>query len=82
MKQAVLVYVLGIIVLFLLGGDALASFTYALMCGIVVGTYSSIAVAAPLVYTKNVPTAAGRYAQDVENDRRPVAGDDDEPPTT
>ncbi len=69
-----------VIVLFVMGGDALASFTYALMCGIVVGTYSSIAVAAPLVYTKKIPTVAGRYAHDADGERRPVVVDDS--PTT
>ncbi|MCA9292355.1 MAG: protein translocase subunit SecD [Phycisphaerales bacterium] len=69
-----------VIVLFFLGGDALASFTYALMCGIVVGTYSSIAVAAPLVYTKKIPAPAARYPSYGDRERRPVALE--EPSTT
>jgi SecD/SecF fusion protein len=51
-----------LIVLFVLGGDALSSFTYALICGVLVGTYSSIAVAAPLVFTSKIPASATRYA--------------------
>ena len=70
-----------VIVLFVLGGDALSSFTYALMCGIVVGTYSSIAIAAPLVFTKKIPAPAARYPSTFnERERRPVALD--EPSTT
>ncbi|MEM1167425.1 MAG: protein translocase subunit SecD [Planctomycetota bacterium] len=46
-------------VLFLRGGEGLASFTYALLCGVVVGTYSSIAVAAPTVYTSKIPPISG-----------------------
>jgi SecD/SecF fusion protein len=52
---------LALIVLFVEGGPALSSFTYALICGVIVGTYSSIAVAAPLVYTKKIPEAARKY---------------------
>ena len=49
-------------VMFVIGGEGIASFTYALLCGVVVGTYSSIAVASPMVFTKNIPAAARRYA--------------------
>jgi preprotein translocase subunit SecF len=40
---------LAVLALFLFGGDALNSFAFALLCGQVIGTYSSIAIAAPLV---------------------------------
>lgn len=48
-------------VMFVIGGEGIASFTYALLCGIVVGTYSTVAVAAPMVYTKNVPAPSTRH---------------------
>jgi preprotein translocase subunit SecF len=38
-----------VLVLFLLGGDTLRSFSFAMVVGIVVGTYSSFGIAAPLV---------------------------------
>lgn len=41
---------LAILALFLLGGEVLRDFSLALMLGIVVGTYSSVFVASPLVY--------------------------------
>ena len=50
-----------LLVLFWEGGPALSSFTYALIGGVLVGTYSSIAVAAPLVYTPKIPEAARKY---------------------
>jgi len=37
-------------ILFIFGGEGVRAFSYALMLGIIVGTYSSIAVAAPLVW--------------------------------
>jgi SecD/SecF fusion protein len=38
-------------IMYVVGGTGIRSFTYALLCGVFVGTYSSIAVAAPLVYS-------------------------------
>lgn len=43
-----------LLTLFVVGGEGIASFTYALLCGIIVGTYSSIAIAAPFVYVKKL----------------------------
>jgi SecD/SecF fusion protein len=44
--------VAALVVLFLFGGEGVASFSYALLCGMIIGTYSSIAVAAPIVYDR------------------------------
>src|SRR5579864_4961720 len=44
---------LTVLVLFLMGGPALQSFSFALVIGIVVGTYSSFGIAAPLVVAWN-----------------------------
>jgi preprotein translocase subunit SecF len=43
-----------VLALFLFGGEIINNFAFAMVIGIVVGTYSSIAVASPLVliYTK------------------------------
>jgi preprotein translocase subunit SecF len=40
---------LTVLVLFVLGGETLRSFSFAMVVGIVVGTYSSFGIAAPLV---------------------------------
>lgn len=39
-----------LLTIFLLGGEAIQGFTFALMVGVVVGTYSSLFIATPLVY--------------------------------
>jgi SecD/SecF fusion protein len=39
-----------LLTIFILGGEAIQGFTFALMVGIVVGTYSSLFIATPLVY--------------------------------
>jgi SecD/SecF fusion protein len=49
-----------LLVLFFFGGEGVASFAYTMICGMIVGTYSTIAVAAPIVYTKHEPAAAVR----------------------
>ncbi len=48
-----------VLILYVEGGQAIRSFSYALLCGVVVGTYSSIAVAAPLVYSKKTTPSGG-----------------------
>jgi preprotein translocase subunit SecF len=40
---------LSVFVLYLLGGEALRGFSFALVVGIIVGTYSSVAIASPIV---------------------------------
>jgi preprotein translocase subunit SecF len=40
---------LAVFALFMLGGDALSGFSFALVIGILVGTYSSVAIASPIV---------------------------------
>lgn len=44
---------LTVLVLFIMGGPALRSFSFALVIGIVVGTYSSFGIAAPMVVAWN-----------------------------
>lgn len=51
-----------LVVMFVIGGEGIASFTYALLCGVVVGTYSSVAVASPLVFSSKIPPASKRYS--------------------
>jgi SecD/SecF fusion protein len=42
---------LATLLLYLYGGPGVRAFSYALLCGVFVGTYSSIAVAAPMVWS-------------------------------
>jgi SecD/SecF fusion protein len=43
---------LAVVILYVDGGMGVRAFSYALLCGILVGTYSSIAVSAPLVWSR------------------------------
>ena len=54
---------LATLVLYLYGGAGVRAFSYALLCGVVVGTYSSIAVAAPQVWSsRKDPHTRGTHA--------------------
>jgi len=52
--------VLAVAALFFLGGEVLHDFAFALMMGIIVGTYSSWFVASPLIYEWRIRTEAAR----------------------
>src|SRR6204780_3122840 len=75
---------LTVLVLFIMGGDVLRSFSFALVVGILVGTYSSFGIAAPLVVARNhwrgqgaVPvsgSAAGRKVRTGDSVRLAPAG--------
>lgn len=59
-----------IVVLFVWGGTGVANFTFAMLLGVLVGTYSSICLASPLLVTwdkskggsKNIPEQSGSMA--------------------
>jgi SecD/SecF fusion protein len=42
------------LVLYILGGEAIRAFAYCFIIGVVVGTYSSVAIAAPFVWSKKL----------------------------
>jgi preprotein translocase subunit SecF len=54
---------LAVLALYLLGGEVLHDFAFALMLGIVVGTYSSVFVASPIIYEWRVRAEAARRAR-------------------
>ncbi|MEO0512347.1 MAG: protein translocase subunit SecD [Planctomycetota bacterium] len=53
---------LAVLILYAYGGPGVRSFAYALLVGVLVGTYSSIAVAAPLVWSKRKDRSPQRTA--------------------
>ncbi|MDX2116606.1 MAG: protein translocase subunit SecD [Planctomycetota bacterium] len=57
------------LIIYLFGGEGVRAFAFALVVGIFVGTYSSIAVAAPIVWTKG--------GADLNDDPRPDGADAD-----
>jgi SecD/SecF fusion protein len=54
-----------LIILYLVGGEGVRSFSFALFVGLIVGTYSSVAVAAPLVWSRK---------HEAETGEQPVSG--------
>jgi SecD/SecF fusion protein len=56
--------------LFFFGGDGIAGFAFALFIGILVGTYSSIFVASPLLVDTTKDASAFAFKEDNEVDNR------------
>ena len=71
------------VALFLFGGPVLHGFSFALVCGILVGTYSSVFIASPIVLfwhdyadrrRRNVAPAVSAASTDEEPVRKPTRG--------
>ena len=58
------------LILYTMGGAGVRAFSYALLCGVVVGTYSSIAVASPLVWSRRRDASAGTASLGAEDKAR------------
>lgn len=54
---------IAVAIMYVFGGSGIRDFTYALLCGVVIGTYSTVAIAAPLVYTKKIPARPHRVGE-------------------
>lgn len=52
------------LILYIYGGEGVRAFSYALLIGVAVGTYSSIAVAAPLVWSRKSDRSQGIEADE------------------
>ena len=61
------------VVLYVYGGEAVRAFAFAFIVGVTVGTYSSIAVAAPIVWVRRVDPTAGGTPERVRSDEGAVA---------
>jgi len=77
---------LTVIALFLFGGPVLHGFSFALVCGIIVGTYSSVFIASPIVlfwhnYTDQHKKTAPAAAPRVDAARKAPAKADERRPT-
>ncbi|AEV32429.1 protein-export membrane protein, SecD/SecF family [Owenweeksia hongkongensis DSM 17368] len=57
-----------LLVIFLFGGEAIRGFMFALLIGVVVGTYSSLFIATPLM----MDTSKKRLAEEAASKKRPV----------
>jgi SecD/SecF fusion protein len=55
---------LAVLILYIFGGEGVRAFSFALLIGVMVGTYSSIAVAAPLVWSRKADRQADKEDAD------------------
>ena len=53
---------LSCLIIYVMGGEGMRAFAYALFIGLIVGTYSSVAVAAPIVWSRKQEEAMRREA--------------------
>lgn len=65
-------------VLYFMGGEGLRPFAYVLLIGVIVGTYSSVAVAAPLVWSRKADPSGG---DDDSGDKAGFSGSQPAPTT-
>ena len=56
--------VMAVLIMYIEGGGGIRSFTYCLLAGLLVGTYSSVAIAAPLVFSNRGAKRADRDSED------------------
>jgi len=63
---------LALLALFIFGGEVIRSFTFAMIFGVVVGTYSSIFIAAPVLILFKLRADNFRVGMDAETEAEPV----------
>jgi SecD/SecF fusion protein len=56
-------------VLFVFGGEVIRGFSFAILIGIILGTYSSIFLSAPIVYDLEKGTAAAKEAKAISGQK-------------
>jgi SecD/SecF fusion protein len=57
---------LAVLLLYIDGGQGVHAFSYALLIGVVVGTYSSVAIASPMVWSRKKDISMRRLAEEAE----------------
>jgi len=63
-----------LIVIFIFGGEVIRGFIFALLFGIVFGTYSSLFVSTPVLYESTKGKGDESEAQHTENEKKKIAG--------
>ncbi len=71
-----------VVVLYFMGGEGLRPFAYVLLVGIVVGTYSSVGVAAPLVWSRKADPSGNRADNREDSDNNDGFSGSPASPTT
>ena len=62
-----------LLIMYILGGQGLRAFNYALIIGVIIGTYSTVAVAAPLLFGAKDEKSLVRPQSEVTGNNAPVA---------
>ena len=57
---------IAVLIIYIVGGTGIRGFSFALVIGVIVGTYSSVAIASPLVYRRASET--GRRDDDEQSE--------------
>jgi preprotein translocase subunit SecF len=65
---------LAVLSLYLFGGDVIHGFAFAMVVGVLIGTYSSIAIASPILVFWQTRTGSGRVREKRKVYEREVAG--------
>ena len=63
---------IAVLIIYIFGGTGIRGFAFALVIGVAVGTYSSIAIASPLVYRRKAIAAPPEDDAQVDPDAGPV----------
>ena len=63
---------IAVLIIYIFGGTGIRGFAFALVIGVAVGTYSSIAIASPLVYRRNADGQGPRDDAAVDPDAGPI----------
>ncbi len=63
---------IAVLIIYVTGGTGIRAFAFALLIGVVVGTYSSVAIASPLVYRRGATLPP---AEDDDPDADPLLED-------
>ena len=67
---------IAVLIIYIFGGEGLHGFAFALVIGVIVGTYSSVAIASPLVFRHRDSDALDTVT---DEDELPVLPSDSEP---
>jgi SecD/SecF fusion protein len=63
-----------LIIVFIFGGEVIRGFIFALLFGIVFGTYSSLFISTPVLYETTRKKGADDNVQPAENEKKKIAG--------
>ena len=63
---------IAVLIIYITGGTGIRAFAFALLIGVLVGTYSSVAIASPLVYRRRAESAPLEDEEDDVEGQQPI----------